>query len=350
MWLCIFVWYYYSAKRTYGGAWRQCFLTKIWRFYNTNCILVAIKTLSANDSWSGKLWILGGSLQFGSVRSQHSMMWPCIAHERRFFLDPNLGPRFEMAQIREFLSRSAWSAVQGIEANVDVDDVDVDVCRGQSMTEYDLHVRGCSSLLWHGSNLLHCPNQRWRPWSFQNSTIQVWVVSTDEDSNTASPDTFDGSSSIYIYIILYNHQPTIIFPPFMSYIPMISGIFDGEPKPHIYQKKALGASEFDSAHGGCQFLKETSKWALAVQKTNRWLWYGVIQSNIIGDDWLHLFLESNDLKPKVWSMGKSGKMDPQKAHFFHGTTLKKLNPKFGVDQVWSHLNHPMKRQLVENHI
>ena len=59
------------------------------------------------------------------------------------FLDPNLGPRFEMAQIREFLSRSAWSAVQGIEANVDVDDVDVDVCRGQSMTEYDLHVRGC---------------------------------------------------------------------------------------------------------------------------------------------------------------------------------------------------------------
>ena len=85
MWLCIFVWYYYSAKRTYGGAWRQCFLTKIWRFYNTNCILVAIKTLSANDSWSGKLWILGGSLQFGSVRSQHSMMWPCIAHERRFF-------------------------------------------------------------------------------------------------------------------------------------------------------------------------------------------------------------------------------------------------------------------------
>ena len=114
------------------------------------------------------------------------------------FLDPNLGPRFEMAQIREFLSRSAWSAVQGIEANVDVDDVDVDVCRGQSMTEYDLHVRGCSSLLWHGSNLLHCPNHRWRPWSFQNSTIQVWVVSTDEDSNTASPDTFDGSSSIYI--------------------------------------------------------------------------------------------------------------------------------------------------------
>ena len=79
------------------------------------------------------------------------MMWPCIAHERRVFLD-FLGPRFEMAQIREFLSRSA---VQGIEANVDVD-----VCRGQSMTEYDLHVRGCSSLLWHGSNLLHCPNHR----------------------------------------------------------------------------------------------------------------------------------------------------------------------------------------------
>ena len=95
-------------------------------------------------------------MQFGSVRSQHSMMWPCIAHERRFFGD-FLGPRFEMAQIREFLSRSA---VQGIEANVDVDDVDVDVCRGQSMTEYDLHVRGCSSLLWHGSNLLHCPNHR----------------------------------------------------------------------------------------------------------------------------------------------------------------------------------------------
>ena len=78
-------------------------------------------------------------MQFGSVRSQHSMMWPCIAHERRFFWD-FLGPRFEMAQIREFLSRSA---VQGIEANVDVDDVDVDVGRGQSMTEYDLHVRGC---------------------------------------------------------------------------------------------------------------------------------------------------------------------------------------------------------------
>ena len=75
-------------------------------------------------------------------------------------------------------------------------------CGCLSGAEYDRvwpPCQGLLSLLWHGSNLLHCPNQRWRPWSFQNSTIQVWVVSTDEDSNTASPDTFDGSSSIYIY-------------------------------------------------------------------------------------------------------------------------------------------------------
>ena len=81
---------------------------------------------------------------------------------------------------------------------------------------------------------------------------------------TASPDTFDGYSSIYI--IPYNHQPTIIFPPFMSYIPMISGMFDGEPKPHIYQKKALGASEFDSVHGGCQFFKGNLQMSIGCTK------------------------------------------------------------------------------------
>ena len=71
---------------------------------------------------------------------------------------------------------------------------------------------------------------------------------------------------VYIYIILNNHQPTIIFPPFMSYIPMISGIFDGEPKPHIYQKKALGALEFDSAHGGCQFFKGNLQMSIGCTK------------------------------------------------------------------------------------
>ena len=71
---------------------------------------------------------------------------------------------------------------------------------------------------------------------------------------------------VYIYIIPYNHQPTIIFPPFMSYIPMISGMFDGEPKPHIYQKKALGASEFDSVHGGCQFFKGNLQMSIGCTK------------------------------------------------------------------------------------
>ena len=99
----------------------------------------------------------------------------------------------------------------------------------------------------------------------------------------------------------------------MSYIPIISGIFDGEPKPHIYQKKALGASEFDSVHGGCQFFKGNLQMSIGCTKnqplimiwgyTIQYYW-GWLAASFSG---IERFEAQGLIHGKIWE-----KLDPQK--------------------------------------
>ena len=134
---------------------------------------------------------------------------------------------------------------------------------------------------------------------------------------------------------------------------MISGMFDGEPKPHIYQKKALGASEFDSVHGGCQFFKGNLQMSIGCTKKPTVDYdMGLYNPILLGMIGCIFFWNRTIWSPRFdpWeNLGKIG--SPKNICRFMERLLENWNPSLGWIRYGATCrNHPMKRQLVENHI